>query len=333
MGRLGISFLADKRLADYAELGKLVESYRFETISVYDDLLYQPPWGALFQLAQSTRHSLLGPGVVNPYLNHPVQIAANLALLDEASGGRAYLGVGKGAFFEHIGVPQPRPLTAIREMVEAVQTLLAGEHEHQPYEGSVFRLGPEAYLRFPIPGRRVPVLLGTWGEKTSALAGKIADMVKIGGSVNPEAAKTFRGYIDAGTKPAGRDPSEVRMIFGAVTVVDRDRKRAETIARHRVATYVSAIGRLDPTYSPSPEEIEAVERGMLSGDFEGAARAISDDTLRRFSCFGTPADIVRRMEELFDAGVDVFEFGTPHGENEAEAVRLLGDEVLPAFKS
>jgi 5,10-methylenetetrahydromethanopterin reductase len=333
MGRLGISFLADKRLGEYTELAKLIESYRFETISVYEDLLYQPPWAALFQFALHTRHSLLGPAVVNPYLNHPVPVAANLAVLDEVSGGRAYLGVGKGGFFEHIGVPQPRPLRAIREMVEAVQLLLTGEHKHEPYRGQIFRLGPEAYLRFPIPGRRLPVLIGTWGKKTSALAGEIADMVKIGGCVNPENANVFRSYIDRGTKRAGRDRSEVRLLFGAVTVVDRDRKRAERLARSRVAMYVAVVGRLDPTYSPPADELETIERSMSSGDVDGAARAISDETLRRFSCFGTPADIVRRMEELFDAGVDVFEFGSPHGEDEAEAIRLLGDEVLPAFKT
>ncbi len=81
MGRLGISFLADRGLADYAELGKLVESYRFETISVYDDLLYQPPWGALFQLAQSTRRSLLGPGVVKRSSSARIRRAHMLVLL------------------------------------------------------------------------------------------------------------------------------------------------------------------------------------------------------------------------------------------------------------
>jgi hypothetical protein len=35
------------------------------------------------------------------------------------------------------------------------------------------------------------------------------------------------------------------------------------------------------------------------------------------------------LKELFDAGVDLFELGTPHGENEAESVRLLGEEMLP----
>ncbi len=331
MGRLGISFIADKSLREYGELGSLIDRYDFETISVYEDLLYQPPWPALFQFALHTKRPRLGPAVVNPYLNHPVPTAANVALLDEVSQGRAYLGVGKGGFFDNIRVRQPRPQTAIREMVEVVQMLLSGEH--QPYEGTFFQVGPQASLRVPIPRRRVPIMIGTWGENTAGLAGRIADMMKVGGCANPDSAPVFRSYIAAGAKTVGRDPSEIRLFFGATTVVDRDRRVAEAVARRRVAMYVAAIGRLDPTFAPAPDEIDSVEKAMAVGDVEGAARVMSEDTMRRFSCFGTPADIIRQMEGLFDAGVDVFELGSPHGNDEAEAIRLLGEEVLPAFKS
>jgi len=32
-----------------------------------------------------------------------------------------------------------------------------------------------------------------------------------------------------------------------------------------------------------------------------------------------------------DAGVDLFELGTLYGEDEAEAIQLLGEEMLPHF--
>ena len=35
---------------------------------------------------------------------------------------------------------------------------------------------------------------------------------------------------------------------------------------------------------------------------------------------------------LFDAGVSRIEFGTPHGFSDAGGVRLLGEQVLPAFR-
>jgi 5,10-methylenetetrahydromethanopterin reductase len=314
MPELGISFQSDKTLAEYRELASIVDRYDFATTSVYQDLFYQPPWPALLQFAEHTRRPLLGPAAVNPYLTHPVLVAANLALLDRTSGGRAYLGVSRGAFFEAIGVPQARPITAIRETVEMVQRLLEGSRA--PYRGEIFQATEEAYLRFPIPGRRVPVLIGGWGERIARLAGEIADVFKVGGSANPGSVSWFRERLDRGARAAWRDPKAVKLAFGAVTVVDRDGAKAEAIARREVAMYVAAVARLDPVDSPSADELRELPTG----------------TLRRFAVFGTPDDVASQLKELFDAGVDLFELGTPHGENELEAVRILGEEVLPRFR-
>jgi 5,10-methylenetetrahydromethanopterin reductase len=267
--------------------------------------------------------------VVNPYLTHPALVAANLALLDRVSNGRAYLGVGRGAFFEQIDVPQPRPLRAIREMVELVQRFLTGDRT--PYRGEIFRARENAFLKFPVPGRRLPVLIGGWGERVVRLAGEIADVLKVGGTANPEAAGWFRSRLDEGARAAGRDPRSVRLAFGAVTVVDRDRREAEALARRSASMYVAVAGRLDPIFSPPDEELKALETAAARGDEEAAARALAPESLRRLCCFGTPDDVALHIQSMFDAGVDLFELGTPHGADEAAAVRLLGEEVLPRF--
>ena len=71
--------------------------------------------------------------------------------------------------------------------------------------------------------------------------------------------------------------------------------------------------------------------GLLAAGDEDAAAALTEDSLRRFCTYGTPRAIIAHMETLFEAGVDVFELGTPHGVREADAIRLLGEEVLPYF--
>ncbi len=329
MPSIGISFQSDKSLRRYRELAAIVDRYDFETVSVYQDLFFQPPWPALLQFAELTRKPLLGPAVVNPYLTHPVLVAANLALLDEVSGGRAYLGVGRGAFFDAIAAPQPRPLTAMRETVELVQRLLTGDRT--PYHGKMFHASEKAYLKFAIPGRRLPVMIGGWGERTVRLAGEIADVLKVGGTANPESAAWFRRRLDEGARKAGRDPEEVRLCFGAVTVIDRDRDVAEDLARRKASMYVAVAGRLDPVFDPPEGELEALDAAIDAGDEEAAARALAPETLRKVCCFGTADDIALHLQEMFDAGVDLFELGTPHGVDEAAAVRLLGEEVLPRF--
>jgi len=330
MARFGISFQSDKSIAEYRELAAVADRYEFETVSVYQDLFFQPPWPALLQFAELTSGPLVGPAVVNPYLSHPVLVAGHLAILDEVSRGRAYLGVGRGAYFEEIRTPQPRPLAAMRETVELVQRLLQGGRE--PYEGEIFHASAEAYLRFPIPNRALPVLIGGWGPRTLALAGEIADMVKVGGCANPDSAPIFRARVKRGADSVDRDPASIRLVYGAVTVVDRDARIAEMVARRNVAMYVSVAGKLDPSYTAPKDEIQAVETALAVGDQDAAAAAISPETLRRICVHGAPRDIIRHMEDLFDAGVDIFELGTPHGVNEGDAIQLLGDEVLPYFE-
>jgi len=330
MARFGISFQGDKSIEEYRALADIVEEFEFATVSVYQDLQFQPPWPALMQFAERTSRPLVGPAVVNPYLSHPILIAGHLATIDELSRGRAYLGVGRGAFLDAIGVEQPKPLVAMRECVELVQRFLRGDDD--AYEGELFRAAAGTRLRFSIPGRALPTLIGGWGSRTLALAGEIADMAKVGGSANANSAPVFRERISTGARERGRLPEAVRLILGAVTVIDRDRKLAESIARRSVAMYVDVTAKLDPSFELEPGEREAFDSAMRHGDETAAGGALSADTLRRFCTYGTPVDIIAHMEELFAAGVDLFEFGTPHGRDEHEAVRLLGTEVLPYFE-
>ena len=57
---------------------------------VYNDMLFQPAWPALFEIARHTHRVRIGPAAVNPFTCHPITLAGHIALLDEASGGRAY---------------------------------------------------------------------------------------------------------------------------------------------------------------------------------------------------------------------------------------------------
>ncbi|HYN88451.1 MAG TPA: hypothetical protein VER55_07965, partial [Ardenticatenaceae bacterium] len=91
------------------------------------------------------------------------------------------------------------------------------------------------------------------------------------------------------------------------------------------------VAALDTSYQVDPEEIERVRAAVEGGDVEGAARAIGDETLQRFVFAGTPADIERQVGELAEAGVTRIEFGTPHGFEEAEGIRLLG-RVVAGFR-
>ncbi len=322
MLQLSLAFQTDKPLADYGPLAALTEAQGFDLVSVYNDLFFQPPWPPLLLMAQHTRRVRLGPAAVNPFTCHPINLAGEIALLDEASGGRAYFGIARGAWLDALGLHPTRSVQAVREAIELVQALLAGDTTG--YSGEVFHLIAGERLRWTVHRPRVPVLLGAWGPQLIRATVDLIDEVKVGGSANPTLMPVMRARI-------GRP--DVGLAVGAVSVVDEDRARAQAVARREVALYLPVVAALDPTYTPDPDELARVQAAVAQGDRDSAALAISDATLRRFAFAGTPDDLVRHITDLADAGATRVELGTPHGLDEAEAIRLLGRRVVPAFKS
>src|SRR5437870_12375338 len=114
MPQLSIGISGRKPLSDYVALAQLAEQYGFHTLSIFDDLMFKPAWPILFVVAQHTARIRIGPSVCNPYLIHPAILAANTALLDEISEGRAYLGIGRGAFLDFLELEAVNPITAVR---------------------------------------------------------------------------------------------------------------------------------------------------------------------------------------------------------------------------
>jgi 5,10-methylenetetrahydromethanopterin reductase len=217
----------------------------------------------------------------------------------------------------------------MRESVLLVRLLLAGLADG--FEGQVFKLAPGSTLQYSLVREAVPITIGTWGQRMARLAGELADEVKIGGSANPSMAVYLRQFIGEGEVAAGRRPGSVGVCLGAVTVVDADRARARALARREVAMYAPIVAPLDPTLSSDAAWLGRIAESAERGDFATVAELIPDAVLDRLAFAGTPADIARQVEDLARAGVSRVEFGTPHGLEALDGIRLLGEQVLPSF--
>lgn len=329
--QLSIAVQADKTEAAYARLGAMAEGLGFGGVSVYGDLGFQPPLFPLLAMAAHTTRVRLGAACLNPYLVHPIELTGQVAALDQASGGRAYLGLARGSWLDQVGIAPDRPLRRLREAVEVVRLLLRGDPGG--YTGQVFRIEPGTTLHWPPLRPRVDVMIGAWGPKTLALAGELADEVKVGGSANPDLVAPVRASLVAGARRSGRPPDAVGVAFGAVTVVDEDRAVARRLARTQVAMYLAVVADLDPTADVPVGLLERVRTAVAAGDHEGAGAQVSDQVLDRFALAGTPDDVAGQVGALFDAGVTRVEFGTPHGVTPESGVELLGRRVLPAVLS
>ena len=134
--QLTIAFQTDKALSAYGPLAARAEAYGFDGVSVYNDLLYQPAWLPLLEIARQTKRVKIGPAAVNPFTSHPIEIAGNLALLDAASNGRSYCGFARGAWLEFLGLNPKKPIASLREALACVRHLL--RQDKVPFMGEHF---------------------------------------------------------------------------------------------------------------------------------------------------------------------------------------------------
>ena len=61
MKRFGLGLQSDKTVAEYERLAVMAERLGFDVLSVFGDLWYQPPLGALLSVARVTETVRLGP--------------------------------------------------------------------------------------------------------------------------------------------------------------------------------------------------------------------------------------------------------------------------------
>ncbi|MEO8612889.1 MAG: LLM class flavin-dependent oxidoreductase [Chloroflexota bacterium] len=329
---ISIAFQTDKTAAEYIALAKQVNDYDFDAMTVYCDLPFHTPYAPLMLMAPHIERARIGVAANAPSRIHPLDIAAQTALLAEIARGGVYVGIARGAWLEDHGIHEQQPaIQAIRETVDIVRYMLSGKSGG--YDGEVYKLAAHVRASYQLPDYPVPILVGSWGRKLCALAGEIADEVKVGGSTNPDLVPVIQSYIAVGEQAANRPQGRVGAVMGAVSVLDEDREMARRAAKRAVALYLPVVAPLDPTVNVDPELMARLRLHNERDEKDEAAALISDVLLERFAFAGDPDDLISHALRLFEAGAVRVEFGTPHGLKAQTGIRLLGEKVLPAVRN
>ncbi len=328
--RFSLRLNNDLPLREYVTLAQMAEAAGFDQIWVSNDLFLRSAPVILLAMAQATTRIEVGAGILNPYTIHPAEIAMLAATLDEATGNRFNLGLaaGAGEFLKWVGLEAAQPLTALRETVTAIRSLLRGERT--PLTGDFLRWENEAYLRFDAP-RVTPIYIGAMGPKMLALTGELAD-----GALPllfpPEHYFGVLPYLQAGV--AQRTPALGELDLAACIWVSlaADREAARRALAEKIAYYGHALSplildRLGVTLA----DFRPIEHAIMVE--RDVARAISmvDERMLRIGVVGAPGDVIERLEPLVAAGVRHLSFGPPLGPDRREAVTLLG-QVIEHFR-
>ena len=323
--RFSIRLNNDQSLASYVPMARAAEEAGFDQFWVSHDLFIRSSPVILAACALATERIELGTCILNPYTQHPAEIAMTAATLDELSGGRFNLGIAAGAadFLGWVGIEQTRPLATTRDAIRQINTTLLGE--------PVPEWTPEAYLRFE-PLRRVPVYLGATSPRMLRLAGEVADGV-LPLLFPPEHLAVVRPMVEEGAASAGRSIDDVDLAACIWCSVSDDREAAEAVLKDKIAYYGHALsGYLRERLGLTEDELQPMMEALQVERNPEKARGLVTPSMLRIGVVGAPSDLIERLEQLVALGARHLSFGPPLGPDPLEAIRVIGRDVIPRFR-
>jgi alkanesulfonate monooxygenase SsuD/methylene tetrahydromethanopterin reductase-like flavin-dependent oxidoreductase (luciferase family) len=170
-----------------------------------------------------TERLSVGVGLMPVPLRNVALTAMELATLERLFQGRARIGVGHGVqeWMGQVGARVESPVGLLREYVNALRALLAGERV--TVSGRYVQLDDVA-LDWP-PSSPVPILVGAVGPKTLELTGEASDGTILTGGTTPDQVRAARLAIDRGRAAAGRTaPHHVTVYLIAATGADAEER-------------------------------------------------------------------------------------------------------------
>ena len=212
------------------ELAQLCEREGLDRFGVSDWRFYHDCFVVMTACLQATDRLEVESLVTDPFVRHPALTAAAHATMDDLSRGRAILGIGAGVEQPTFwGYERLHPMTAVREAVEIMRRMLAGETV--TYEGRVISV-EGAKLDFQPYRRDLPILIAARGKRMLELAGELGDIVHLASFfVNAGHHRDNLEHVRRGAGRAGRRMGSFEIDISMPCSVSEDRAAARRAAK------------------------------------------------------------------------------------------------------
>jgi probable F420-dependent oxidoreductase len=242
-----------------------------------------------------TERMRLGTGVVNTFTRGPAVLAQHAAALQDASRGRFCLGVGSSSnvIVERWNqVPFEKPLTKVRETVEVLRTVLAGER------------GPGGFKLEAPPETPVPIYVAALRERMLRLGGAVGDGTFVNFLPLSSAAKVL-AEIRAGEREGGREEG-ISDVVCRFFCIPQPADQGLPLARWMFSAYATV-----PVYEAFfrwlgwGEAIDPMVEAWRGGDRQRALELAPEDLIRDIFIFGEAEEQKARLGEYVDAGITV----------------------------
>lgn len=308
---------------------------------------------ALTLAATGTSRLGLGTGVTNSVTRHAAVTASAAMAVQQVSGGRMALGIGRGdSALAHLG-RSPATFSSFARYVEVLQRYLRGERVGfadlvmpdgiaPPVEHLALADHPtDSRIRwFDQETPKVPLEIAATGPRVIALAGRVADRVMFTLGAVPERLQWGIAVARAAAAEVGRAPGT--LAFGAYVnmVCHPDRGVARDLVRGGLTTFA----RFSVMHGQVSGPADTGTREMLGRLHDGydmrahtradsnQATLLDDDFVDRFAIAGPPDYCIERLRQLRALGLDkIVVSGPTAGTDPAaarEAMALLDAEVI-----
>jgi len=236
--RTGLLLMPSRPATELADLAARAEALGYDDFWLADERFFREVYTVLGLAATRTTRIRLGPGVTDPYSRHAALTAMAIATLDEVTGGRAILGLGAGVSgFRELGIDAARSAVAMRESVELIRRLLAGQTVTQKGEQVSV---DDGRLDFRPPRAAVPIYVASQREAGCRVAGRVADGAIMQGCVAAPLLQFFRRSVAEGARRAGRDPASVELVGRINVCIADDVRAARDVMRPTIVRSLAA---------------------------------------------------------------------------------------------
>ena len=328
----GVTVLPDPPHTRLVELLQLAEGHGFEYGWTYDShVLWQECFPLLTLAATQTKRLKLGLCVTNPGTREPTVLASAYATLQDISGGRMVLGIGRGDSARRVIGLQPVKVAEFEHACAMIKELMNGR--------TVEWNGKELTLEWAKGRPEIPMYLAGYGPKALGVAGRVGDGVIIQ-LADPQIIQWIMGIARRAAEEVGRDPDALKPIVCAPAHISDDLASARDEVRWFPAMVsnhvVDLLARYDESELP-PELVEYVKRRQFYDYGEhsrvGASHGefVDDETCDRFCILGTPEDHVAKLRQLEAIGVAHWNIYLMTHDQE-RTLEIYGKEIIPALR-
>ncbi len=306
--RVGLYLQDAHPIRESIEHVRYAEERGFESIWQAESRLAREATVPMAAFLAATERIVVGSGVVNNWTRNPALLASTFSTLDDLAPGRVILGIGAwwDPLAAQVGIKRTRALAAMRETVDAVRSLLAGETV--TFHGDFVRLDGVAldYVHQERSEKHVPIYIGATGMKMMELSGEIADGVLFNYLVSPSYLSKALPALERGAAKVGRTASDIERPQLVVCSVSDDRKAALDGARLLVTQYLGQQPHIMKA-SGVPDSLLDEIGSMLTwpathDEVVAASRLVPDEIVQMITASGTPSEVRAKVAEYVAAG-------------------------------